>query len=108
MKALVAVAISGLVASGIAFAAPANAGCQSGWTPWGGGEICDGPVAPDGNFQRCQTTGVLGFGGSNCFIVNVNSGMQLTSNRVTTGSPVVQIPGGGYTDYETFDLALAP
>jgi len=72
MKALVAVAISGLVASGIALAAPANAGCQSGWTPWGGAEICDGPVASDGNFQRCQTTGVLGFGGTNCFIVNVS------------------------------------
>ena len=27
----------------------------------------------DGNFQRCQSTGVLGFGGTNCFIVNVNS-----------------------------------
>jgi len=75
MKALVALMISALTAGGLALAlaAPANAGCQSGWTPWGGGEICDGPIAPDGNFQRCQTTGVLGFGGSNCYIVNVNS-----------------------------------
>ena len=38
-----------------------------------GGEICDGPIAPDGNFQRCQSVGVLGFGGSMpCFTVNVN------------------------------------
>ncbi len=75
MKALVALTISALTAGGlaVALAAPANAGCQSGWTPWGGGEICDGPIAPDGNFERCQSTGVLGFGGSNCFIVNVNS-----------------------------------
>lgn len=73
MKTLVALAIGILGASGIALAAPANAGCQSGWTPWGGGEICDGPIASDGNFQRCQTTGVLGFGGGNCYIVNVNN-----------------------------------
>jgi hypothetical protein len=74
MKALVALTISGLVASGIALAAPANAGCQSGWTPWGGGEICDGPIAPDGTFQRCQTVGVLGFGGSMpCFVVDANN-----------------------------------
>jgi hypothetical protein len=61
MKGLVALAISALTASGatVALAAPANAGCQSGWTPWGGGEICDGPIAPEGNFERCQSTGVL-------------------------------------------------
>jgi len=75
MKTLVALTISALAASALAVAsaAPANAGCQAGWTPWGGGEICDGPVAPDGNFERCQSTGVLGFGGTNCFIVNVGS-----------------------------------
>ena len=75
MKGLVALAISAMTASGIAIvlAAPANAGCQAGWTPWGGSEICDGPVAPDGNFERCQSTGVLGFGGTNCFIVNINN-----------------------------------
>ncbi|HEX9832645.1 MAG TPA: hypothetical protein VGA66_06075 [Mycobacterium sp.] len=75
MKGLVALAISVMTASGIAIvlAAPANAGCQAGWTPWGGSEICDGPVAPDGNFERCQSTGVLGFGGTNCFIANINN-----------------------------------
>ena len=73
MKTVVALAIGALAASGIALAAPANAGCQGGWTPWGGQEICDGPIAPDGNFQRCQSTSALGFGGSSCFILNVNN-----------------------------------
>ena len=63
MKALVALAVSGLVASGIALAAPAGAGCQGGWTPWGGGTTCDGPIAGDGTFQRCVTAGAMGFGG---------------------------------------------
>jgi len=74
MKTLVALVISLLAAGGIAFAAPASAGCQAGWTPWGGGETCDGPIGPDGNFQRCQSVGVLGFGGTiPCFTVNVNN-----------------------------------
>ena len=68
MKILVAVAISGLVASGIALGAPASAGCQGGWTPWGGGTTCDGPIAGDGTFQRCVTAGAMGFGGTNCFL----------------------------------------
>ncbi|MDA4107681.1 CDGP domain-containing protein [Mycolicibacterium holsaticum] len=71
MKALAALGIGALAAGSIALAAPANAGCQGGWTPWGGGTICDGPIAPDGNFERCQTAGALGFGGTNCIIVNV-------------------------------------
>ncbi|KKW62264.1 hypothetical protein ABQF17_25365 [Mycolicibacterium elephantis] len=71
MKGLVALAIGALAAGGIAFAAPANAGCQGGWTPWGGGEICDGPIAPDGSFERCQAAGALGWGGNNCYIANV-------------------------------------
>ena len=73
MKTLVALAISALAASGIALAAPANAGCQSAWTPWGGGGICDGPIGPDGNFERCQQAGAMGFGGGNCFIANVGN-----------------------------------
>ena len=37
---------------------------------WGnGGSQCDGPVAPDGSFQRCVSVYVLGFGGWNCFTV---------------------------------------
>lgn len=73
MKTLVALAIGALAASGIALAAPANAGCQGGWTPWGGGTICDGPVAPNGDFERCQTAGAMGFGGTNCFMANVST-----------------------------------
>ena len=74
MKTLVALAVSGLVAGGIALAAPANAGCQSGWTPWGGGEICDGPIAADGLTALEGAVGVLGFGGSlPCFIVDANN-----------------------------------
>ncbi|MEO3759415.1 hypothetical protein ABGB19_14145 [Mycobacterium sp. B14F4] len=74
MKTLVALAVGALAAGSIALAAPANAGCQSGWTPWGGGEICDGPVDANGNFERCQTVGVLGFGGSvPCYIANVSN-----------------------------------
>ncbi|MGV0793716.1 CDGP domain-containing protein [Mycolicibacterium sp. XJ1819] len=74
MKSLVALMAGLLAAGGIALAAPANAGCQAGWTPWGGGEICDGPIAPDGSFQRCQSVGVLGFGGTlPCFTLNVNN-----------------------------------
>ena len=75
MKTLVAIAASALAASGIALAsaAPANAGCQGGFTPWGGGQTCDGPLAADGSFQRCVTSNVLGFGGTNCYILNVST-----------------------------------
>jgi len=72
-KTLIGFAVGALAASGIAFAAPASAGCQGGWTPWGGGTICDGPIGPDGNFQRCSTAGALGFGGTNCYVLNVNN-----------------------------------
>jgi hypothetical protein len=73
MKTLVALAVSALAASGIALAAPANAGCQGGWTPWGGGTTCDGPIAGDGTFERCVTAGAMGFGGTNCYLLNVNN-----------------------------------
>jgi hypothetical protein len=73
MKILVALAVSALAASGIALAAPSNAGCQGGWTPWGGGTTCDGPIAGDGTFQRCVTAGAMGFGGTNCYLLNVNN-----------------------------------
>ncbi len=37
---------------------------------WGnGGGNCDGPIAPDGSFQRCTTVYVMGIGGTNCFVV---------------------------------------
>ena len=66
MKTLVALAISGLAASGTALAAPASAGCQRGWTPRGGGTTCDGPIAADETFHRCVTAGAMRFGGTNC------------------------------------------
>ncbi|AMO61197.1 Uncharacterised protein [Mycolicibacterium phlei] len=71
MRTRIALAVGALVAGGLTFAAPANAGCQGAWTPWGGGTICDGPVAEDGSFERCQSAGAMGFGGTNCFILNV-------------------------------------
>jgi hypothetical protein len=71
MKTLVALAISGLVAS-IALAAPANAGCQGGWSPWGGSTTCDGPLNADGVFQRCVMTSALGFGSTNCYVLNIS------------------------------------
>ncbi|MCG5434464.1 hypothetical protein LV457_19515 [Mycobacterium sp. MYCO198283] len=74
MKALITFAVSAVAASGIAIAgaAPASAGCQGGWTPWGGGTTCDGPIASDGTFQRCVTAGAMGFGGTNCQLLNIN------------------------------------
>lgn len=58
---------------GLVTAAPVQAGCQGGWTPWGGGTTCDGPIAADGTFERCVTAGALGFGGTNCFLLNINN-----------------------------------
>lgn len=72
MKMFTALAAGVLAAGGIAVgaAAPAQAGCQGGWTPWGGGTTCDGPINQDGSFQRCVTAGALGFSGTNCYILN--------------------------------------
>lgn len=75
MRPLVVLAVSALAASCVAVgvASPANAGCQGGWTPWGGGVTCDGPISADGTFQRCVTAGAMGFGGTNCYLLNINS-----------------------------------
>lgn len=75
MKSLIAFAAGILAAGGIAVgtAAPASAGCQGGFTPWGGGTTCDGPITEDGTFQPCVTTSALGFGGTNCYQLNVNN-----------------------------------
>lgn len=75
MKTLVSLAVCALAAGGIALAgaAPAGAGCQGGWTPWGGGTTCDGPIGQDGTFQRCVTAGAMGFSGTNCYTMNVNN-----------------------------------
>lgn len=75
MRALIVVVAGALAASGLALAgaAPAYARCQGGFTPWGGQEICDSPLASDGSFERCITTNAMGFGGSNCFTLNINT-----------------------------------
>jgi hypothetical protein len=75
MKALVNLTVCALAASGVALAgaSPADAGCQGGWTPWGGATTCDGPIGQDGSFQRCVTAGAMGFGGTNCYVMNVNN-----------------------------------
>lgn len=73
--------VAGLVVAGVLAvgsvsvtgAPPAEAGCQGGWTPWGGGTTCDGPIAQDGTFQRCVTAGAMGFGGTNCYLLNINN-----------------------------------
>lgn len=72
-KIVMALAVGLLVPGGLATAPAAYAGCQGGWTPWGGGTICDGPIAVNGMFQRCQTTSALGFGGTSCFLVDANN-----------------------------------
>ncbi|OMB80963.1 CDGP domain-containing protein [Mycolicibacterium conceptionense] len=75
MKTLVGLTACVLAAGSIALAgaAPANAGCQGGWTPWGGGTTCDGPIGADGSFQRCVTAGAMGFSGTNCYQMNVDN-----------------------------------
>ncbi|HTM86306.1 MAG TPA: hypothetical protein VL179_15665 [Mycobacterium sp.] len=75
MKTLIGLAVSTLAAGGIAMAVavPAGAGCQGGWTPWGGSTTCDGPINQDGTFQRCITAGAMGFGGTNCYLMNISN-----------------------------------
>ncbi|MCK0174073.1 hypothetical protein [Mycolicibacterium sp. F2034L] len=75
MKTLITLAAGALAAGGLALgaAAPAAAGCQGGWTPWGGGTTCDGPINQDGSFERCVTAGAMGFGGTNCYVLNVSN-----------------------------------
>lgn len=34
-----------------------------------GGSQCDGPVQPDGSFERCTSVYVLGIGGWSCYTV---------------------------------------
>jgi hypothetical protein len=42
----------GFVVAGAAFAAPAAAGCETG--PFA--QYCDGPIRPDGTWDRCFST----------------------------------------------------
>jgi hypothetical protein len=44
------------------------------WTPWGGGERCDGPIDANGFFQRCETGGAFGFNTpQQCYQVDANN-----------------------------------
>jgi hypothetical protein len=56
-----------LMAAGpVATAPPAGAGCQ-----YGGPVLskCDGPVQPDGNWQRCVATTHLNYQGASSFLI---------------------------------------
>jgi hypothetical protein len=66
-----------LATGGIALATPATAGCQSVFIGiFGGGQRCDGPIDPLGNFTRCDSGHGIGFGGSNCYVVNLGDPAQ--------------------------------
>ncbi len=63
----------GVASGGIALAAPASAGCTDVWFGVGRTHRCDYPVQPDGWFRRCDAAIVLGFGGTNCYMVDINN-----------------------------------
>jgi hypothetical protein len=44
-------------------------GCGGAVVFGNGGSQCDGPVQPDGSFQRCTSVYVLGIGGWSCYMV---------------------------------------
>lgn len=76
MRTLMSVLACALTALGVGLAAapPAGAGCQGFWTPWGGGQRCDGPIDTGGFFQRCDTAGALGFATAPmCYQVDANN-----------------------------------
>jgi hypothetical protein len=67
LRCIVGVVAVVLVAAGPLFSAPpARAGCQ-----YGGPVIskCDGPVQPDGTWQRCVATPHLVYSGASSFLV---------------------------------------
>jgi hypothetical protein len=73
MRTASAFLLGTIAAAGIAVlsAPPASAGCQSMFTPWGGGQRCDGPIDPNGFFQRCDSGGAMGFTMPNqCYMVD--------------------------------------
>ncbi len=74
MIALVPLLAVGLVSNGIAQvlgkAPPPPLQPCGGAIVWGnGGYQCDGPLRPDGSFERCTSVYVLGIGGMSCYIV---------------------------------------
>ena len=49
-------------------ASSANAGCMSQYAMGGYIQACDGPIRPDGSWDRCTAGGFGGFGGqSGCY-----------------------------------------
>lgn len=76
MKKLGSVVACAITVIGIGLISPpaASAGCQGMWTPWGGGQRCDGPIDPSGFFQRCETGGAFGFNTpQQCYQVDSNN-----------------------------------
>lgn len=78
MRSLIATGIVGagifgaLTAGAVSIAGPAAAACQTASVGFfGGGQRCDGPVDQYGNYTRCESGHGMGFGGSNCYVVNV-------------------------------------
>jgi hypothetical protein len=71
MKKFVFASIIGvMLAGGIDLASPASAGCN--WVAvggFGGGRRCDGPINRSGQFMRCDQGHGMGFGGTNCYVV---------------------------------------
>ncbi len=71
-KLITAMAIGGaLAAGGIVVAGPASADgpCGGAVVLGNGGGRCDYDQRRDGSFTRCDTVYVLGFGGTNCYLV---------------------------------------
>lgn len=63
-----------VIGIGLVSAPTASAGCQGLWTPWGGGQRCDGPIDPNGFFQRCETGGAFGFNTpQQCYQIDSNN-----------------------------------
>ncbi len=63
-----------------------TAGCQGGWTPWGGGTYCDSNPYPDGSYDHCVSVSVLGWGGTQCSRV-------CPPDPATPGVPLGWTPG---------------
>jgi hypothetical protein len=71
MKKLVITSVIGrLMTAGVDLASPAAAGCNTvAIGIFGGGQRCDGPIDPSGQFTRCDRDYGMGIGGSRCYVV---------------------------------------
>jgi len=66
-KLLLAAALVAATVTPTANAMPGQ--CAYGNGGFGGGGFCDYAPNPDGTWMHCETVYVLGFGGTNCFLV---------------------------------------